>query len=93
MGRREDSGKLVPLRPGSETGELPLLKWRVAPPQGDESCRWENGDGRWVRIVLGRGDDIGTVIVEDQAGQRRVLDSYEAALALARRWRMGPAAD
>ena len=63
------------------------VPWRLVTPRGRESCRWQCTDGRWVALTLGQDDEIGTVIVSGSDGARELIDSYEAALTLARRWR------
>jgi hypothetical protein len=63
------------------------VPWRLVTPRGRESCRWQCTDGRWVALTLGHDDEIGIVIVSCSDGQRELIDSYEAALTLARRWR------
>ena len=70
---RRDSSEYVP--------------WRLVPPGGTESCRWQCADGRWVALALGHGDEIGSVVVTDSGGRRERVDSYEGGLALARAWR------
>jgi hypothetical protein len=59
----------------------------MVPPKGDESCRWETLDGRWVALSIGGGDDLGKAIVSDSTGRRELVHSYEEGLALAREWR------
>jgi hypothetical protein len=63
------------------------VPWRLVTPKGRESCRWQCTDGRWVALTLGHDEEIGAVVITDSAGQRELSDSYEEALALARRWR------
>jgi hypothetical protein len=61
--------------------------WGMVAPHGEESCRWQTGDGRWVALTVGRGTMLGKVIVATSDGRCRILTSYEAALHLAREWR------
>ena len=63
------------------------VPWRLVTPRGDESCRWQCIDGRWVALTLGRDDEIGRVVVTDSRGRRELVDAYENALRLARHWR------
>jgi len=56
----------------------------MVPPFGDESCRWSRADGHWVTLTIGRGADVGFVIVADSRGRREITDSYEHALKMAR---------
>jgi hypothetical protein len=74
---------------GSVTSYDPELcvPWRLVTPRGHESCRWQRIDGRWVALTIGRDDEIGNVVVTDSRGRRELIDDYENALALARRWR------
>jgi hypothetical protein len=62
--------------------------WGLVPPHGNESCRWEAWDGRWVSLELGTDADLGSVIVADSTGRRELVASYEEALALAKSWRV-----
>ena len=71
--RKDDTGRYVP--------------WRTAPPDEGESVRWECVDGRWITIELGHGDHAGEALVCNAAGQREYVDSFDAALALAKKWR------
>jgi len=63
------------------------VPWRLVTPRGDESCRWQCTDGRWVALTLGHGAEMGHVVVTDSSGRRELVDAYESALTLARRWR------
>lgn len=63
------------------------VPWRLVTPRGDESCRWQCTDGRWVALTLGHDDEIGRVVVTDSGGRRQLVEAYESALALARHWR------
>jgi hypothetical protein len=54
----------------------------LVPPKGDESCRWETLDGRWITIVVGAGPDLGKAIVADSTGRREVAARL-SAIALA----------
>ncbi len=80
-----DTGKLTPLRPRPSTG--PIAVWRLVQPRAGESCRWETADGRWMVIVLGDGEEIGSIVLADSDGRRRLVESYEGALELAKEWR------
>jgi hypothetical protein len=57
------------------------------PPRDPESCRWQRVDGRWVAVALAVDEELGRVVVFDSEGKRELVDSYEAALELARSWR------
>lgn len=75
-------------RPRSFTSIIAqVLPWRLVPAKSGESCRWECSDGRWVTVSLARDGELGSVVVASSTGERRVLDDYEAALALAKSWR------
>jgi hypothetical protein len=59
-----------------------------APPRDDESVRWECADGRWVSIGLaGGGKHAGLAFVLHSGVLCEYVDSYEAALSLAEKWR------
>jgi hypothetical protein len=70
-----------------QSSAIEYVPWRLVTPRGHESCRWECTDGRWVALTLGHEQEIGAVVVTDSDGQRELSDTYEEALALARRWR------
>jgi hypothetical protein len=80
-----DTGKLIPLKPRRDTGGH--VVWRLVKPHTDESCRWETADGRWITLALGHDDEIGNVVIADSDGRRRLVESYEGALELAKEWR------
>jgi hypothetical protein len=61
--------------------------WRTSAACNGELVRWEHGDGRWVTIALGEGAHAGNAVVCSSDGLRRLVDSFEAALALAASWR------
>jgi hypothetical protein len=63
------------------------ITWGLIRPQGDESCRWQAVDGRWVAVTVGTGAELGTAIVTDSSGHRVITESFEEALATAKRWR------
>jgi hypothetical protein len=64
-----------------------LTAWRLVACRDNESVRWECLDGRWVAVGLGYGATAGQVLVTDSSGRCESVDSYEDALALAKRWR------
>jgi len=64
-----------------------FIRWRLGAPLGEESCRWNCVDGRWVSLALGQDAEVGFVVVADSSGRRSLISSYEEALALARSWR------
>jgi hypothetical protein len=61
--------------------------WRPASPREDESARWECVDGRWISVSLGTGKRVGMALVQNSGVLCEWVDSFEGALALARRWR------
>jgi hypothetical protein len=73
--RKEDTGKYVP--------------WRTAPVQDDESVRWECVDGRWITVTLGHDEHAGQALVSSSSGLSQFVDSFDAALTLAKKWRTG----
>lgn len=98
--RRFNTGPITPLSPEGEdgraredeqvgdgqSGDGATLSWRSAAPRDDESVRWAHADGRWIAVGLGSGAHTGSAFVRSSTGRCEYLDSYEAALALAREW-------
>ena len=85
--RRDPTGplsRLVP-RPRMNTGTF--IPWRTVPPRDGEAVRWECVDGRWVTVELGQDAHAGEAMVRDAAGKCEYVESFEAALALAKTWR------
>ena len=80
-----DASKLIPLTPRRDNSQHAV--WRLVQPRPDESCRWETHDGRWITLALGHDDEIGTVVITNSEGRRRLVESYEGALELAKEWR------
>jgi hypothetical protein len=64
-----------------------MLPWRPATPRNGESVRWECVDGRWIAIGLGSGQRAGLAFVHHSGVLCEYVDTYEAALALAKKWR------
>jgi len=89
--RRLDSAPLTPLyseeEKAAEEKTAQFIPWRTTRPHEGEAVRWECVDGRWIALSIGHGASLGTVLVTDSAGRCEALDSYEAALDLAKRWR------
>jgi hypothetical protein len=73
------------LRPRRESSEIVL--WNQATAIPPESCRWVAVDGRWVSITLCHESDLSKAMVRDSSGRSELVDSYEEALALAKRLR------
>lgn len=84
--RGDESGPIAPMRPAPRASEA-YVPWRTAQPRAGESVRWECVDGRWITIALGEGGHAGQALVCNAAGQCVYVDSYEEALALAKKWR------
>lgn len=63
------------------------VPWRLGGAQQGESVRWHHVDGRWVAVEVRRQGAETGVFVTDSTGRRQRVDSYDAALELARRWR------
>lgn len=61
------------------------VPWRLSTARDGESVRWENVDGRWVAISLSEG---GKAVVSGSEHGAQTVDNYEAALALAKKWRI-----
>lgn len=83
----EDTPAAHPRRTQRVRNADTLVAWGPAPCRDNESVRWECLDGRWIAIGLGYGATAGQVLVTDSAGRCESVDSYEDALALAKRWR------
>ena len=64
-----------------------LLPWKPVRPHDGESVRWECVDGRWVSIGLGDGERAGMALVQSSGLLCQYVETYEEAIALARRWR------
>ena len=79
------STKLKGVRPASITGFY--VPWRLGGAQQGESVRWHHVDGRWVAIEVHRRGAESGVFVTDSTGRRERVETYDAALALAKRWR------
>ena len=78
---------LTPLRPRARLSTGTFVPWKTMPPKGKESVRWECIDGRWVTIELGHAEHAGKALVRNAAGKSEYVDSFEAALELAKEWR------
>lgn len=83
--RRLDTGPITPLKPEGEESAVAAV-WRPAAPRDGESVRWESSDGRWIIVGLASGSYAGKAIVRHSSGLAEYVDSYEAALRLAREW-------
>ncbi len=64
-----------------------LVPWKLVCRQSEEACRWECIDGRWVTISLDVGPTHGYAVIQSSAGERETTDSFDEALAIAKRWR------
>lgn len=64
------------------------LEWRLVPPKGRESCRWQSLEAAWVAVTLGHQGDITKIVVTASDGRYEVVDGYEEGLSMARRWRV-----
>jgi hypothetical protein len=85
--RRDSTGPITPLRPRPRVTTGAFVPWKTVAPDDGESVRWECVDGRWITISLGQGADAGRAIVRNASGARESVDSFEAALELAKQWR------
>jgi CheY-like chemotaxis protein len=54
--------------------------WQLVTPYRGESCRWEDGTGRWVTVSLGEEEELGMAVVQSWHSQRASFDRYEDAL-------------
>jgi len=63
------------------------LPWRPVTPRDGESVRWECVDGRWVAIGLGTGKRAGLAFVHHSGVLCEYVETYEQAIALAKKWR------
>lgn len=64
-----------------------VTPWRPAVPREDESARWECIDGRWISVSLGTGKRAGMALVQNSGVLCEYVETFEEALALAKRWR------
>jgi hypothetical protein len=80
-------------RPRERVATPLFVPWMTVRPLAGESARWECFDGRWITISLGHGDHMGQALVQSSTGQSEYVDSFEAALALAKEWRTEPSTD
>ena len=71
----------------SKTAAATYLPWRPATPRDGESVRWESVDGRWIAIGLATGKRAGFAFVHHSGVLCEYVETYEDALALARKWR------
>lgn len=63
------------------------LPWRPATPHDGESVRWECVDGRWIAVGLATGKRAGSAFVHHSGVLCEYVETYEAALVLAHKWR------
>ncbi len=66
--------------------------WRLVPPKGRESCRWQSIDNSWVSLSLGHQGDITKIVIASSDGRSEIVEGYEEGLNLARRWRQAGSA-
>jgi hypothetical protein len=64
------------------------VPWRLGQAEPGESARWSCVDGRWVSVSLGQGAEAGQTIVANSEGDRELVQDHEAALELAKKWRV-----
>ncbi len=76
-----------PLEPRRRTATAPSLPWRTVTPRAGESLRWECIDGRWIAVGLGTGERAGLAFVHHSGVLCEYVETYEDALALARKWK------
>jgi CheY-like chemotaxis protein len=73
--RRCVSGRELEMPPA------PTLEgWQLVAPRRGESCRWEDGAGRWVTVSLGEDEELGMSVVRSWQSERASFDRYEDAL-------------
>ena len=77
----------APRRPTPTAAAATYLPWRPVTPRAGESVRWECIDGRWIAIGLGTGKREGLAFVQHSGVLCEYVETYEAALALAKKWR------
>ena len=73
------------------TGPRPAIEstWRLASAKGTEATRWVSSEGQWIALTICDEElGLGLVVVKDSSGRHETVDSYEAALALAKSWRL-----
>lgn len=85
----ETDPKLRALTPEESVPPAETL-WQLVPGTRGETLKWQDENtSRWIAVSLGRGTEIGAVIVEDSTGWRQVFERYEDALELCTRLRRG----
>jgi hypothetical protein len=84
--RRRDDETVPGRRWLSEPSES-HIPWRPVTPRDGESVRWECVDGRWISIGLASGELAGMAMVQSSGLICEYVETFEDALALARRWR------
>ncbi len=82
--RRDE--ETVPGRRLSDPSKSPV-PWRPVTPRDGESVRWECVDGRWISIGLAAGKRTGMAMVQNSGVLCEYVETFEDALALAKRWR------
>jgi CheY-like chemotaxis protein len=71
--------------PWLEMPPTPLIgepTWHLVSPRKGESCRWEDGQGRWVTVSMGEGEELGMAVVRSWHGRLASFERYEDALRL-----------
>jgi hypothetical protein len=74
-------------RLSASSGTAMYLPWRPVTPRDGESVRWECVDGRWIAIGLATGKRAGFAFVYHSGVLCEYVETYEQALALAKKWR------
>jgi CheY-like chemotaxis protein len=64
--------------------EAPIAdsNWHLVAPRRGESCRWEDGTGRWITVAMGEGEELGMAVVRCWQGRLASFERYEDALKL-----------
>ncbi len=81
------SGRIDEPRPSISKGTATYLPWRPAIPRDGESVRWECVDGGWIAIGLAGGERARLAFVHHSGVLCEYVETYEDALALAKKWR------
>ena len=84
--RSDNTGPLPALQPRPRTTGR-FVPWRTVTPQKGEAVRWQCVDGRTITVALGEDEHAGMAKVTDPSGRCEYVDSFEAALELAQKWR------
>jgi hypothetical protein len=84
--RSDNTGPLPALQPRPRTTGT-FVPWKTVAPRRGEAVRWQCVDGRTITVELGQGEHVGLAKVTGPDDRYEYVDSFEAALELAQKWR------